>query len=274
MNLVPTALDKLFFLYCALIYNENNTIRLFTPQLDVANDVKRILEKSSFEKIDMPDHRYQYLLSLLSTSNDGFKGEVKPEHLSIISYIEKLSKVEELQDLLNTERRQVEEHLDSYGDNFEKVTNLFKQTFDFDTKYTNIYVTRNFGKSGMFIPLENEGYLILGNISYKPNIRNLIHELLHTQLEEVNIKITQNIKEVINKLPNEVYDNYKRPYTVVEESMVRALVVYLTHKDSNFEVEEFSEQDKELALPELYLEKLNEDNKEILSKEYLENIEI
>lgn len=222
----------------------------------------------------MPDHRYQYLLSILAADKENTEDNIRPAHKEVISYIKTLAEVEELTELKNAENAQVEKHLNLYGDTFKKVTKLFKEVFDFESKYKNIYVTRNFGKSGMFIPANNDGYLILGNISYKPNIRNLIHELLHAQLEEVNIRITQNIKNVINNLPDEIYDNYKKPYTVVEESLVSALVIYLTQKSDAFEQEEFSEQDKGLVLSEFYLKILNQDNREILSKKYLENINI
>jgi hypothetical protein len=274
MLLAPITLDQLFFLYCALIYNNNETIQLPTPQLKVAENIREILEEQKFEKIEIPDHRYQYLLSLLSSKDNRLKDSIKPEHFPIVSYVQNLSKTEKLQSLLRDEKAQVEEHLSQYGDSFQKVTNLFKKTFSFESKYSTIYVTRNFGKSGMFIPLEEEGYLVLGNIFSKPNIRNLIHELLHAQLEEVSIKVTPNIKRIINELPDKVYDNYKRPYAVVEESLVRALVVYLTRKSSDFEEEELSEQDLGLIMPELYLKKLEKDNKDILSKDYLENLEI
>lgn len=266
MNLKPTTLDSIFFLYCALIYNENKTIMLPSPQKEVAIKIKKILESARVLKIPMPDHRYQYLLSLLCSSRKD------SHHEEVISYIENLTKIEELQPLLKEENRQVKEHLNLYEDTFETVSNLFKNAFDFNSKYETIYVTRNFGKSGMFMPLDKEGYLILGNVSFKPNIRNLIHELLHAQLEEVNIKITQNIKDVINNLPDEIYDNYKKPYAVVEESLIRALVVYLTHKNGVLEPEEFSKEDMDLVLCGLYLDVLKRDNKEIFTKEYLEGI--
>ncbi|MBN1162401.1 hypothetical protein JXA34_01515 [Patescibacteria group bacterium] len=274
MKLIPITFDNLFYLYCALIYNNNKTIRLPTPQLEVAENIKRILGNKDFNKITMPDHRYQYLLSILATNKENTMDNIKPTHKEVVSYIKALAEVEKLTELKNAESAQVEEHLSLYGNAFEKVTNLFKESFDFESKYKNIYVTRNFGKSGMFIPVNMDGYLILGNISYKPNIRNLIHELLHAQLEEVNIKITQNIKDIINKLPDEVYDNYKKPYTVVEESLVRSLVVYLTYKNDEFEQEKFSEQDKELVLSESYLEILHQDNRIAFSKDYLENINL
>jgi len=274
MKLIPTTLEPLFYLYCALIYNDNKTIRLPSPQVLVAENIVELLEGVGYKKVDMPDHRYQYILSLLQSPNYKTTDQIRPLHIDIIEYIKDLSELEELQVLFNTEKEQVEEHFSLYGDNLDKVTALFNKKFDFKSKYENVYVTRNIGKSGMLIPLEKECYLILGNISFYPNIRNLIHELLHAQLKEVNLKLTDNIRNVINNLPDEVYDNYKKPYTVVEESLVRAMVVLLTKNSDYFENEELSIQDKELVLPQTYFNKLNTDNKEVFNRDYLENLSI
>lgn len=273
MQLKPITLESLFYLYCALIYNENTTIRLPSPQIEVAEKIKKILEAANVDKLEMPDHRYQYLLSLLNSPNYIPAKDTKVTHVSTIKYIGQLSKLSQLNILWSAEKTQVEEHLQLYGNAFEKVTSLFNRVFEFKPKFETVYVTRNFDKSGMLIPAGNEAYLILGNLSFKPNIRNLVHELLHAYLEEINLKITENVKFIINKLPDDVYSNYKKPYTVVEESLVRALVVYLTGKNSEFIREEFSEQDRELVLPEKYLKILASDNKDSFSKQYLENLE-
>lgn len=274
MIIKPITLEPLFYLYCALIYTDNKTIRLPQPQLQVAEEIKKILEKNNIKKIEMDDHRYQYLLTILGTTDYQINEYTKQGHEPVLEYVKSLTQIEDLKPLWEKEKAQVEEHLSMYGDAFINVQELLNNTFDIKLKFETIYVTRNFGKSGMLIPLKTEAYLILGNISYKPNIRNLIHELTHAYLEEVNLKSTPIIKDVINKLPNEVYDNYKRPYVVMEDSMVRALVVYLTDKSELFQKEDLSEQDKELVLTEKYLDKLYQDNPTKLTKEYLENIEL
>lgn len=274
MIIKPTTLEPLFYLYCALIYNDNKTIRLPQPQIEVAKNIKKILENNNVKKIQMDDHRYQYLLSILGTIDYQINEFTKQGHEPVLEYVKSLTQIEDLKPLGEKEKSQVEEHLGLYGDAFTNVQNLLNDTFDIKPKFETIYVTRNFDKSGMLIPLEKEAYLVLGNVSFKPNIRNLIHELTHAYLEKVNLKSTPTIKDVINKLPNEVYDNYKRPYVVMEDSMVRALVVYLTDKSELFQKEELSEQDKELVLTEKYLEKLYQDNQTRITKEYLENLEI
>jgi len=274
VKLIPISLEPLFYLYCALIYNDNRTIRLPSPQIGVADRIKKILEIKNYKKINMPDHRYQYLLSLLNSPNYRPTQNIKPTHTKIIEYIGALSEIEKLQNLYENEETQVKKHLKLYGTAFDNVTKLMDEAFDFKARFEKVYVTRNFGKSGMLIPLENECYLILGNSSYKPNIRNLIHEILHAQLKEVNLKVTDNVKKLIKELPKEVYDNYGRSYTIIEESLVRALVIYLTSNSMGFEKEEFSDQDTELILPKLYLEKLNSNPKKKLTKRYLENLSL
>ena len=222
----------------------------------------------------MDDHRYQYLLSILSTTDYQSNSTTKLGHELVLDYVKSLTQLEDLKPIWESEKVQVEEHLNLYDDVISKVQQLFNDFFDIKSKFETIYITRNFDKSGMLIPLEKEAYLILGNISYRPNIRNLIHELTHAYLKEINLKITSNIKNIINKIPDEIYDNYKKPYVVVEESMVRALVVYLTDKCESFQKEELSQQDKELVLTEKFLDRLYTDNITKISKEYLENIEI
>ena len=58
------------------------------------------------------------------------------------------------------------------------------------------------------------------------------------------------------------------------ESLVRALVVYLSGKDSDIESQEFSEDDIALQLPEKYLQKLKVDSPKVISKDYLSNLTI
>ena len=274
MIIKPTTLEPLFYLYCALIYNGNKTIRLPQPQLQVAEEIKKILEKNNIKEIEMDDHRYQYLLTILGTTNYQINEYTKQGHEPVLEYIKSLTLIEDLKPVWEKEKSQVEEHLSMYGGAFTNAQELLNNTFDIKPKFETIYVTRNFGKSGMLIPLNTEAYLILGNISYKPNIRNLLHELTHAYLEEVDLKSTPTIKDVINKLPNEMYDNYKKPYAIMEDSVVRALVVYLTDRSELFQKEELSDQDRELVLTEKYLDKLYKDNPAKITKEYLENIEL
>ena len=126
----------------------------------------------------------------------------------------------------------------------------------------------------MCIPTKNAFYIVVSWNSSEPNVRNIIHEIMHAYVDEVELMISDNIKAIINNLPDEVFSNYKKAHTVVYESLVRALVVYLSSRDQSIENQRFSEDDIELQLPKRYLQKLENDSQEVISKEYLSNLQI
>ncbi|HCC42584.1 TPA: hypothetical protein DEP93_03880 [candidate division WWE3 bacterium] len=222
----------------------------------------------------MPDHRYQYLLSVLNSNNYEPTEETKKSHDEILKYVKSISELPEMNKLWEKELKELALSLEFYGEPIETITKLFKTYFDFEPKTNHFYVTRNWDKSGMCIPAKNAFYIIASWNSPKPNIRNIIHEIIHAYIDEIELPVSENIKATINNLPEEVFSNYKKAHTVVYESLVRALVVYLSRKDKDIEDQKFSEDDIALQLPEKYLQKLEADSPNIISKEYLSNLTI
>lgn len=261
-----------FFLYSALLFNNNETIRYSKNTEDLKAEVTTILERNSVDHLPMPDHRYQYLLSVLNSKDYESIEDNREAHREVLKYIKSLSDVPELQELWMKKRRELEEDLKNYITPIQEVTTLFKTYFDFEPKVSTFYVTRNWDKSGMCIPTKDSFYVITSWNSSKPNIRNIIHEIMHAYINEVELPISDEIKTVINNLPDEVFNYYKKSPTVVYESLVRALVIYLSRKFKNIEIQELSEDDISLQLPEMYLKKLEIDSPEVIAKEYLSKL--
>ena len=270
-----TTLPELFYLYCALLYNNNDSISYFKKTEELKKAVVKILRSCGFPRLIMLDHRYQYLKSLLNSPNYEPTDQVRPEHHEIVQYVKALSETKELQKLLLKWQPALRESLAGYTEAIKNVTELFKNNFDFEPKVKGFYVTRNWDKSGMMIPTPTKSYIIVGwNNDPKPNVRNLIHEITHAYLQEVELKIPADVETIVAKIPTDLTKNYRKTYTIVEESLVRALVVYLSKNNLKIPIQEFSEDDIALTLPEIYLRKLNKDKPQVFSKNYLNKISI
>ena len=263
-----------FFLYCALLYNNNESVRYSKNTENLKTAVTSILERNKVEHISMPDHRYQYLLSILNSNNYEPTEDIRKSHSEMLGYVKSISIIPEMQELWEENRNELSESLKSYDSPIKTVMNLFKTYFDFEPKVAKFYVTRNWDKSGMCIPTKDAFYIVASWNSSEPNVRNIIHEIMHAYIDEVELPISDGIKVIINNLPDEVFSNYKKAHTVVYESLVRALVVYLSGKDSDIESQKFSEDDIALQLPEKYLQKLKVDSPKVISKDYLSNLTI
>lgn len=275
MTIQTTDLPELFYLYCALLYNNNDSVSYSKKTEELKNAVIKILKSQEFPYLMMLDHRYQYLKSLLNSPNYHPTGQARSEHEEMVRYVKSLSEVKELQELLLDWQSALRESLDGYTETIKKVTELFKDSFDFEPKVKEFYITRNWDKSGMMIPTSTKSYIIVGwNNDPKPNVRNLVHEITHAYLAEVDLKIPNDIEAIVSKIPADLTRNYRKNSTIVEESLVRALVVYLSNTNLKIPLQEFSEDDKALQLPEIYLQKLNEDKPKVLSKEYLNKLSI
>lgn len=262
-----------FYLYCALLFNDNQTVRYSKDTEALKEKVDEILDRNDFEHLSMPEHRYQYLLSVLNSNNFKPNEDTNKSHDEVLAYVKKLSELPEMQQLWEEEKKALHESLKEYDKPLIAVANLFKTRFDFEPAVNEFYVTRNWDKSGMRIPTKNAEYILVSWNSSKPNVRNIIHEIAHAYVDEIEIPVTENIKTIINNLPDEVFDNYKRAYTVVYESLVRALVIYLSNLDPNIEDQDFSQEDTELVLPKVYLEKLKHDSPKVITKDYLSTLE-
>ena len=263
-----------FFLYCALLFNNNESVRYSKNTVNLRVEVEKILELNNVEHISMPDHRYQYLLSVLNSNYYESTAETKKSHDEILKYVKSISELPEMKKLWEMERKELALSLKSYDKPIEAVKNLFKTYFDFEPKINNFYVTRNWDKSGMCIPTKGAFYVVASWNSSEPNVGNIIHEIMHAYVDEVELGLTDNIKTIINNLPDGIFSNYKKAYTVVYESLVRALVVYLSGKDKDIEDQVFSEDDIALQLPEKYLQRLETDSPKVISKDYLSHLTI
>jgi hypothetical protein len=263
-----------FYLYCALLFNNNESVRYSKNTEILKTKVDKILELNKVERIPMPDHRYQYLLSVLNSNNyKPTEGRREP-HDEILKYIEYISELPEMKTLWEKNRTELVDGLKSYAKPIKDVVKLFKTHFDFEPIVNNFYVTRNWDRSGMSIPTKKAFYIIVGWNSTEPNVRNIIHEIMHAYANEVELRISNNIETIINGLSNEIFSNYKKTRTIVYESLVRALVVYLSKKCPDVGSQDLSEEDLELQLPAKYLQRLECDAPEIISKEYLSSIQI
>ena len=79
-----------FFLYCALIFNNNESVRYSKNTENLKTAVTLILERNKVEHVSMPDHRYQYLLSVLNSNNYEPTEETRKSHDEVLKYVKSL----------------------------------------------------------------------------------------------------------------------------------------------------------------------------------------
>ena len=168
-----------FFLYCALLFNNNESVRYSKNTENLKTAVTAILERNKVEHITMPDHRYQYLLSVLNSKNYEPTEETRKSHDGVLKYVKSLSNIPEMQELWEENRKELSESLKSYDAPIKAIVSLFNTYFDFEPKVAKFCVTRNWDKSGMCIPTKDTFHIVVSWNSSEPNVRNMMPEIMH-----------------------------------------------------------------------------------------------
>lgn len=274
MKIQTVASPEHFFTYCALLFNDNHSINYSKNTENLKAEVCKTLEKSNFPHIQMPDHRYQYLLSILNSDGYVPNNNTNKDHDEILNYVKTISEISDMKALWLKKQQEVKEELKLYEKPINKLTKFFKDYFDFEPKVNTFSITRNWDRSGMCIPTKDAHYILVGWNSNVPNLRNAVHEIMHMYVEEVDLNISIELQKMIDQLPDEVFNKYRKSYVIAYESLVRALVVYLTSMSEAIEKQEFSKEDLLLQLPEKYLAKLISDSPKCISKDYLSNLSL
>ena len=150
------------------------------------------------------------------------------------------------------------------------IIKIAERFFKFKPEINKLIFTVNLLESyyrGFSIQIEKTGYLITGP-SNSPNIRNLLHELIHFYVKNIDtFKIPQYI---IQKIPKDVVSNYGD--SLLSESLVRTLVVYLSQKNNVMPKQEFNPNDISMIYPQKFLDLLNKKSVDHLTKNQIKNL--
>lgn len=254
---------EVFVLYCALNangYDKENASEMHP----VRQKVRNFLKNKSFQRYDFKWNPYQYVKQVLTTNKLAPTDETNPDFVEVLGYLRGFEKEADLEEIWSMIKNETELVLDQYRPEVETTTEKLKQVLKLDEPTERLIVSVNLLESyfrGFSITLEDKVYLIIGP-SDKPNLRNFLHELLHAYIKNADFEREPN-KDLYRRVAEELKPNYP-VNTIIEESIVRALVVYLGKK-LGLEKTELSEQDKKLVFPELLLGKLIQINPEMVT---------
>ena len=272
MELKTVKLQKHFHMYCAMFYANNRTIGYKDWVSELKDKVVAILEKSGTPKLDMPMHSYHYLMGIFNSAGYDDNGKFMLPAKEVLDYVDRISLLPELQNLWKQYEPDFDKRLNEFEERFSDIENLFKNHFDFEPDIKTFYLTRNWDTSGKCIKTKDGYYIMVGWKKEGINLSQILHELTHSYLDKCTLTIPEDVVDYLKKMPEEVLGSYADPSTYVEESIIRALVVYLSHSEENIQNYSLVGTDLDMLLPAKYLEVLEKDKPEKLTTDYLNKI--
>lgn len=267
-NLKP--LLPLFYLYAALNYNsydkENNKKGMYPFRIKVRN----YLQNQSLPKFNFCYHPYQYTKQILTTENLSPSSITNIDFIPTIKYLQEFTKKANLKNLGEDFMQSTNEAIEKYQDILSNILKIVGDFFQFQPEINKLIFTVNIIESyyrGFSIQIEKVGYLITGP-SESPNIRNLLHELMHFYIKVIDYPKTHRF--TTKEIPKDIIKNYKD--NLLSESLVRALVIYLSQKNNIIPEQKFSSTDISMIYPQKFLELLNKELVTNLTKNQIENL--
>jgi len=255
---------SLFYVYAALNYNgyakENNKKGMYPFR----KKVREYLRNQSLPKFNFCYHPYQYTKQILTTKNLNPSSKTNTNFIPAIKYLQEFTKKANLSALKKNFLQETKKAIRPYQDILPDIIKITEEFFKFQPEINELIFTVNLLESycrGFSIQIEKTGYLITGPSDH-PNIRNLLHELMHFYVK--NIDTPKIPRSIIQKIPKDIVSNYED--NLLSESFVRALVVYLSQKNNIMPEQEFSSSDISMIYPQKFLNLLNKKSVNYLTK--------
>ncbi|OGD78685.1 hypothetical protein A2368_02115 [Candidatus Collierbacteria bacterium RIFOXYB1_FULL_49_13] len=255
---------ELFVLYSALNYNgydKENNPRGIHP---MRKRVRDLLEKRGPEKFDFEYHPYHYAWQVLSSEHTNH------DFVDVLKYLEYFQKLEGLDQLWTEVETATEKELDLYRPKLFGLCEEVESLLDIPRAEMPITFTVNLLESyyrGFSLNYPDKTILITGP-SDCPNLKNFVHELIHTYLYDKNLTVVNIEQKGYLNIPEELRKNYP-PEKIVEESLVRALTAYLSARSKILINVGLEKQDRDLSFPVVFLRYLDEVRPEKVSIDFL-----
>jgi len=261
---------SLFYLYAALNYNgydkENNKTGMHPFRKKIINH----LRNQSLPKFNFCYHSHQYTKQILTIKNLNPSSKTNTDFIPAIKYLQEFTKKANLNTLKKDFLQETKKAIKPYQDILPDIIEITEKFFKFQPKINELIFTVNLLESyyrGFSIQIEKTGYLVTGP-SDSPNIRNLLHELIHFYINDIDApKIPQSI---IQEIPKDVISNYGD--NLLSESLVRALVIYLSQKNNIIPKQEFNPNDISMIYPQKFLNLLNKKSVDHLTKKQIKKL--
>lgn len=261
---------SLFYLYAALNYNGYDKENNKTGMHPFRKKVRDYLQNQSTPKFDFCYHPYKYTKQILTTKNLNPSSETNLDFIPAIKYLQKFTKKANLNALEKDFLQETKKAIKPYQDILPDIIKTTREFFKFQPKINKLIFTVNLLESyycGFSIQIEKTGYLVTGP-SDSPNIRNLLHELIHFYINDIDTpKIPQSI---IQEIPKDIISNYGDH--LFSESLVRALIIYLSQKNNIISKQEFNPNDISMIYPQKFFNLLNKKSVDYLTKNQIKNL--
>lgn len=273
MKLKTVRLLDHFYLYCALFYANNASMDYSAEITELKQKIVTVLENTNVPKLEMPLHAYHYLVGLYNPKGYEARG-TKQNHLQeVLDYVVMLANISGLKDIFKEYENALDEKLKAYETKFSYIQEYFKAHFDFEPALNKFSITRNWDSSGKCIKTKSGYIIFVGWIPTGLNSNQIMHEMLHAYIHECVLQIPANIQTYIEGAER-AFRSYHNEETIVEESIVRALVVYLDRLDGEKFGFSLSKNDLDMKLPEMYLGILEKDRITRFTKDYFSNLKV
>lgn len=246
-------LPSLFCLYASLNYNgydkENNKKGMHPFRKKVRN----YLQNKSLPKFDFCHHPYHYTKQILTTKNFKPTPKTEPIFIPAINYLQEFTQKAHLISLENQFIKETQKTIKPYRAILPYILQITGKFFKFQPNINKLIFTVNLLESyyrGFSIQIDKTGYLITGP-SETPNSRNVLHELIHLYLNNINLSKTFFLpRNITTKISQKIINNYGD--NLLSESFVRALVVYLSQnqKGNIIPKQKFNSEDILMVFPE------------------------
>lgn len=265
------ALELIFVLYCALNangYDKENNKEMHPVRLKA----RTYLSTQDFTKFDFKWNAFQYTKQVILSDNLKPGPDTNPDFIDSLNYLRKFKDGVKLSFLWPEVEKETKKVLNKYEDEALRMIKSFKELIDLEEPSNRIVISVNLLESyfrGFSITTPEATYLITGPAD-GVNKRNILHELLHAYLKKSKYGYIPN-QDSYSRIPEELRKNYPIE-NIIEESTVRALVVYLGRR-MKMEKIELSDQDRKLIFPEIILNKLTKLNSERITLDTLKSIE-
>lgn len=251
MKIIVKPIKSLLVLYAALNYNGYDMENNASGMSSLRTWVREYLGDKKIDKFDFKWHPFQYTKAVLSS------GDINPDFLPVIDYLTKFVKQSEFESIWPRIEIETEKALETYHELVGEIVEKIDDLFDMEKAEGDILFTVNLlesHKRGFSIQDKAKTILITGP-SDKPNIGNVLHEYMHSYLH--NKDFGEVNEDLYSKIPKDLQKNYPKS-KVVEESLIRALEVYLSNHLGVPGKIELKGQARDLVFPEIYLKKLEE----------------
>jgi hypothetical protein len=240
---------------------------------ELKQKIVAVLENMNVPQLNMLLHAYHYLMGLYNPEGYEAYGTIQNPVQEVLDYVAMLANIPGLHDIFKEYENTLDEKLKAYETKFAYIQEYFKDHFDFEPTLNKFSITRNWDSSGKCIKTKSEYIIFVGWIPTGLNSNQIMHEILHAYIHECTLQIPTNLQTYIEG-SERAFRSYHNENTVVEESIVRALVVYLDRLDGEKFGFSLSKNDIDMKLPKMYLDVLEKDRTSRFSKNYLSKITI